>query len=72
MQFALSILEDRVDDKNLVYVQDVKEEVELMSKLIGELLTYSKAGIKAPNIELEKIHHGFEVTILLKSQNTER
>ena len=56
MQFALSILEDRVDDKNRLYVQDVKEEVELMSKLVGELLTYSKAGIKAPQVELEKVH----------------
>lgn len=56
MQFALSILEDRVDEKNLAYVQDVKEEVELMSKLVGELLTYSKAGMKSPHVELEKIH----------------
>jgi len=55
MQFALSILEDRVDDKNLDYVRDVKEEVELMTKLVGELLTYSKAGMKAPHVELEKL-----------------
>ncbi len=55
MQFALSILEERVNDQNRLYVQDVKEEVELMSKLVGELLTYSKAGIKAPNIQLEKV-----------------
>lgn len=55
MQFALSILEERVNDQNRQYVQDVKEEVELMSKLVGELLTYSKAGIKTPNIELEKV-----------------
>lgn len=55
MQFALSILEDRVDERNRSYVEDVKEEVELMSKLVGELLTYSKAGIKAPQIKLESI-----------------
>ncbi len=55
MQFALSILEDRVDEKNLAYVGDVKEEVELMSRLVGELLTYSKAGIKAPAVTLEKV-----------------
>jgi len=40
MQFALSILEDRVDENNLAYVADVKEEVELMSKLVCELITY--------------------------------
>ena len=55
MQFALSILEDRVDDKNLDYVRDVKEEVELMSRLVTELLTYSKAGMKAAHVELEKV-----------------
>jgi two-component system sensor histidine kinase CpxA len=56
MQFALSILEDRVDEKNLAYVADVKEEVVLMSKLVSELLAYSKAGIKSAEVTLEKIH----------------
>lgn len=55
MNFALTILEDRVDEKNIDYVADVKEEVELMSKLVSELLEYSKAGIKKTQIELEKI-----------------
>jgi two-component system, OmpR family, sensor histidine kinase CpxA len=55
MQFALSILEDRVPDENRPYVEDVKEEVELMSKLVSELLSYSKAGIKAAVVELERI-----------------
>ncbi|HEY0458132.1 MAG TPA: HAMP domain-containing sensor histidine kinase [Pyrinomonadaceae bacterium] len=55
MQFALSILEDRGDEKNLAYVEDVKEEVELMSRLVAELLTYSKAGMKTPDVALEKV-----------------
>ncbi|MGI8788935.1 MAG: sensor histidine kinase [Pyrinomonadaceae bacterium] len=55
MQFALSILEDRVDDMNQAYVTDVKEEVELMTKLVSELLAYSKAGIKQSAMNLEKI-----------------
>jgi two-component system sensor histidine kinase CpxA len=55
MQFALSILEDRVGETERVYVEDVKEEVELMSKLVAELLTYSKAGIRKTNIELEPV-----------------
>src|SRR5207249_1944556 len=33
----------------------VKEEVELMSKLVGELLDYSKAGLDAPRVELESV-----------------
>lgn len=55
MQFALSILEERVEEKDREYVGDVKEEVELMSRLVAELLAYSKAGIKAPDIELERV-----------------
>jgi len=55
MQFALSILEDRVDETNRPYVEDVKEEVELMSKLVSELLAYSKAGIKTRQIALERV-----------------
>ena len=55
MQFALSILEDRVDEKNLDYVSDVKEEVELMSKLVAELLQFSKAGMKTADVKLERL-----------------
>lgn len=55
MQFALSILEDRVDEKNRLYVEDVKEEVELMTKLVGELLDYSRNGIKAAEVDLQKV-----------------
>ncbi len=55
MNFALQILEDRVDEANRAYVEDVKEEVLLMSKLVSELLAYSKAGIKTTEITLEKV-----------------
>lgn len=55
MQFALSILEDRVGESNRDYVTDVKEEVELMSKLVAELLEFSKTGMKSANVELERL-----------------
>lgn len=55
MQFALSILEDRVGERDEAYVADVREEVELMSKLVSELLAYSKAGIKQTEIKLENV-----------------
>jgi two-component system sensor histidine kinase CpxA len=56
MQFALGILEERVSDENQPYVQDVKEEVELMTRLVAELLSYSKAGIQAPHVRLESVN----------------
>jgi two-component system sensor histidine kinase CpxA len=55
MQFVLGILEERLDEKNAAYVADVKEEIVLMSKLISEMLAYSKAGMKTPQVSLEKI-----------------
>jgi len=55
MQFALSILEERVDEEGLAYVNDAKEEVEEMSRLVAELLTYSKSGIKGGTVELEPV-----------------
>jgi len=55
MNFALQILEDRVTEENRAYVEDVKEEVEIMTKLVGELLSYSKAGIKTAEVKTEKV-----------------
>jgi two-component system, OmpR family, sensor histidine kinase CpxA len=55
MQFALSILEQRVDPAQRHYIEDVQEEVQLMSRLVSELLAYSKAGMRGPQIELEKV-----------------
>ena len=55
MNFALQILEDRVGEENRAYVEDVKEEVEIMTKLVGELLSYSKTGIKTAEVTTEKV-----------------
>lgn len=56
MQFALSILEDRVEPAARSYVADVQEEVVLMTKLVSELLAYSKAGIRQTEIKLESVN----------------
>ena len=55
MNFALQILEDRVTEENRAYVEDVKEEVEIMTKLVGELLSYSKTGMKTAEVKTEKV-----------------
>ena len=55
MQFALSILDERVDANNRTYVADVQEEVELMAKLVSELLSYSKAGMNQSDITLSPV-----------------
>ena len=55
MQFALSILETKIDETDQTYIQDVREEVELMTKLVAELLAYSKAGITGAHVTLETL-----------------
>ena len=69
MQFALSILEDRVDKSEASYVSDVKEEVEEMSKLVAELLAYSKSGIKGEAIELEPVDVESIVNTVVEREN---
>lgn len=69
MQFALSILEDRVDEDGQSYVNDVREEVEEMSKLVAELLTYSKSGIKGGTVELEPVDVETVVNSVVEREN---
>lgn len=45
MEMALGILEQRADARQIEYVQDVREEVRVMSGLVNELLDFSKAGL---------------------------
>lgn len=56
LQLALSLIEDEANEKTQPYLEKAKEEVRLMSKLVGELLTYSKAGIKATEAGLETVN----------------
>ncbi len=55
MQFALSILESRVEPQHRAYITDAQEEVQLMTRLVSELLDYSKAGLKTAAIKLEAV-----------------
>ena len=55
MNWALSLLENKTDEADQKYIENVREEVELMSKLVDELLAYSKAGIKAAETRLENV-----------------
>ena len=52
MELARGILDQRGDAKQHAYVEDVREEVRLMSGLVNELLSFSKAGVRGPDIEL--------------------
>jgi two-component system sensor histidine kinase CpxA len=51
INFALGVLEQRTGDENLEHVKDVREEVEHMSALVAELLTFSKAGMQPTDVQ---------------------
>ena len=51
INFALGALEQRAEIGNLEYVRDVREEVEHMSALVSELLTFSKAGMQPAEVQ---------------------
>ena len=56
LQVALGILEQRADEKQKAYVNDLREEVEHMSRLVNELLSFSKAGLRPQEIKFEPVN----------------
>jgi two-component system sensor histidine kinase CpxA len=55
IQLALGILEQRADEKQLGYVNDLREEVQHMSGLVNELLSFSKASLNSSTIQLQSV-----------------
>lgn len=55
MNWALSLLENKTAEADQKYIENVREEVELMAKLVDELLSYSKAGMKGTQVQTENI-----------------
>ena len=55
IQVALGILEQRADEAQQPYVNDLREEVQHMSSLVNELLSFSKASLGAATIKLQPV-----------------
>lgn len=55
MEMALGVLDQRADDKQRPYIEDVREEVRQMSTLVNELLSFSKAGVRGREVELRPV-----------------
>ncbi|MSU58602.1 MAG: HAMP domain-containing protein [Pedosphaera sp.] len=55
MQMALGILEQRADEKQKPYVNDVREELQHISALVNELLSFSKAGMREQPVALQSV-----------------
>ncbi|MGB9602488.1 MAG: sensor histidine kinase [Limisphaerales bacterium] len=55
IEIALGIIEQRADPALKDNIQDIREETNLMSALIKELLFFSKVGLQETKIELRKL-----------------
>ena len=55
IQMAVGILEQRANESTQSYVEDVREEVQHMSDLVGELLSFSKASLARAEVKLQPI-----------------
>lgn len=53
MQVAVGILEERAGEKDRKYVQSLREDVQEMSNLVNELLSFSKASLGAGAVKLQ-------------------
>jgi len=58
IQAGLGVLEQRAEDNQREYVLGVQEEVEHMSELINELLSFSKAGMNISTTTLTRVNVG--------------
>ena len=55
LQMALGILEQRVEERQRPYVEDLRAEAQEMSQLVNELLSFSKAGLKPGEIKIRPV-----------------
>jgi two-component system sensor histidine kinase CpxA len=55
LQMALGILDQRADAKQKPCVDDLREEVEHMSNLVNELLSFSKASLGRGRLQLQAV-----------------
>jgi two-component system sensor histidine kinase CpxA len=71
IQVALGILEQRADDKQQAYVNDLRDEVEQMSRLVNELLSFSKAGLTPQEMKLEPVNLAATARRVLESEGAQ-
>jgi|GEM_PF-512967 len=55
MQMAVGILENKATEDQSDYVSDLKEEVQHMSDLVNELLSFSKASLQPEEVKIQAV-----------------
>lgn len=70
MQVAIEILEERCDPALRPQVADVREEIQLMGTLVGELLALTRAGLRGPEAALAPVEVAPLVARVLAREDT--
>jgi two-component system sensor histidine kinase CpxA len=55
IQMALGVMEQRAEERQQPYVHDVREEVQQMSGLVNELLSFSRAALRERTLPLRPV-----------------
>ncbi len=55
VQFAIGILDRRVTDADRQYVNDLHSEIQHMSSLVNELLSFTKMGLQPDEVKLQPV-----------------
>jgi two-component system sensor histidine kinase CpxA len=55
IQLVVGILEQRADQSSEPYIKDLREEVQHMSELVAELLSFSKASLASTPLKLQPV-----------------
>jgi two-component system sensor histidine kinase CpxA len=71
MEFALGILEQRAAEGQREYLQDVRDEVQVMSSLVNELLSFSKAELRGKEIPLTPVEVASVVACAVDRERTD-
>lgn len=70
IQFGLGSLERRVSEDQRDAVADIQEEIQHMSALVNELLSFSRAGIQAVDVKLAKVNLAATVARVLAREGS--
>lgn len=71
IQMALGILDTKAGDDLRANVDDLHEEIQEMSGLINELLSFSKAGLQGEEIKLEPVNLSQTVAEVIRREGKE-
>ena len=70
LQMAVGVLEMRADERQRDYVEDIKEEIQEMSGLVNELLSFSKAGLRSKELPLDHVELRPLIERVIERENT--